>query len=254
MELASPTRPSNAAAKILLVDDDVQLVRGLKKALEHYGYIVRAVERGTQAPDMALQFRPDLILLDVMMPGVDGWEILSQIRGNPSTEDIPVIMLTGSSAESAKVKGFSLGADDYITKPFSLQELRCRVDAVLRRTKPRGSAEPEASIPVLVGTSGYQFVRIEDVYFAEGIRNYTYVHTYDARQLSRLSLGGLSDRHLADFMRVHRSFIVNMAHVRSCGWANSSSYRLHLNDLARTEIPVSRAMVSEVQNRLGLRQ
>ena len=252
--MASAVVPRLAAAKILLVDDDVQLVRGLKTALEHYGYLVRAVERGAQAPDMALQFRPDLILLDVMMPGVDGWEILGQIRGNPPTEDIPVIMLTGSSADSAKVKGFSLGADDYVTKPFSLQELRCRVDAVLRRTRPRESAEPEGSIPVLAGTSGYQFLRSEDVYFAEGIRNYTYVHTYDSRQLSRLSLGALDDRHISDFMRVHRSFIVNMTHVRSCGWASGSSYRLRLSDLARTAIPVSRALVSEVQNRLGLRE
>ena len=152
------------------------------------------------------------------------------------------------------MKGFSLGADDYVTKPFSLQELRCRVEAVLRRTKPHEDAEPECSIPVLAGTSGYEFLNNADVYFADGIRNYTYVHDYDSRYLSRLSLGALNERRIDGFMRVHRSFIVNMAHVRGCGWVNKSSFRLRLGDLARTEIPVSRALIPEVQRRLGLRE
>ena len=189
-----------------------------------------------------------------MMPGVDGWNVLSRLRGNPVTKTVPVIMLTASSAESAKVKGFSLGADDYVTKPFSLQELRLRVDAVLRRTRPHEAVEPDCSIPVLEGASGYRLLRAGDVYFAEGIRNYAYVHTYDSRYLSRLSLGALNDRGLWDFMRVHRSFIVNMAHVRGCGWTSHSSYKLRLGDLARTEIPVSRSLVTEVQRRLGVKE
>ena len=253
--MSDPSALESKADRILLVDDDLQLVRGLKKALEHYGYRVRVVERGAQAPEAAAQFRPDLILLDVMMPGVDGWDVLGRLRGNPETESVPVIMLTGSSTDSAKVRGFSLGADDYVTKPFNLQELRCRVEAVLRRTKPREGLEPEGSIPVLsADTTGYRFLKIEDVYFAEGVRNYTYVHAYDSRYLSRLSLGALDERHVGGLMRVHRSFIVNMAHVRGCGWVNKSSFRLRLSDLARTEIPVSRARIPEVQKHLGLRE
>ena len=245
--------PQSAPARILLIDDDVQLVRGLKTALEHYGYLVRAVERAGQAPEIATQFGPHLIVLDVMMPGVDGWEVLAQLRGNPSTQSIPVIMLTGSSTDEAKLKGFSLGADDYVTKPFNLQELHCRVEAVLRRVKPREQADTEWSIPVLAGTSGFDFLKSSDIYFAEGIRNYTYAHTYDSRHLCRLSLGALDDQQVEGFMRVHRSFVVNMAHVRGCGWASGSSYRLRLGDLARTEIPVSRTLFSEVQKRLGLK-
>lgn len=245
--------PQSAQTRILLVDDDVQLVRGLKTALEHHGYVVRAVERGAHAAEIATQFGPQLILLDVMMPGVDGWQVLGQLRASPHTESIPVIMLTASGADAAKLKGFSLGADDYVTKPFSLQELQCRVEAVLRRSRPRDAAEAEWSIPVLAGTSGFEFLKSTDIYFAEGIRNYTYVHTYDSRYLCRLSLGALDDQHVADFMRVHRSYVVNMAQVRGCGWVSGSSYRLRLGDLARTEIPVSRALLSEVQTRLGLK-
>ena len=252
--MSDPVVPRLSAAKILLVDDDLQLARGLKTALELHGCLVRVVERGSQALETATQFRPDLVLLDVMMPGVDGWDVLSQLRGNPNTETVPVIMLTASSADSAKLKGFSLGADDFVTKPFSLQELQYRVDAVLRRTRARANAEPECLIPVLVGTSGHELLQSADVYFAEGIRNYTYVHTYDSRHLSRLSLGALDDRHIENFMRVHRSFIVNLTHVSGCGWVNRSAYRLRLGDLARTPIPVSRPLVSEVQRRLGVRE
>jgi len=251
--MSDPVVPHTAAARILLVDDDLQLVRGMKKALEHCGYSVRTVERGAQTQETMAQFMPDLVLLDVMMPGIDGWEVLSRLRGNPATQGVPVMMLTASSTESAKVKGFSLGADDYVTKPFSFQELRGRIEAVLRRTKLPEKVHPDCSVPVLVGASNHQLLQSPEVYFAEGIRNFTYVHTYDARYLSRLSLGALDDRNVEDLMRVHRSFIVNMAHVEGCRRSNNSSFMLRIRDLARTEIPVSRTLISEVQKRLGVR-
>ena len=162
-------------------------------------------------------------------------------------------MLTGVDSDASKVKGFSLGTDDYMTKPFSLQELSCRVAAVLRRAAPTQGDDTHASIPVVVGESGFQLIRSADVYYAEGIRNYTYIHTFDSRFLCRLTLGDLDDKGLAGFMRVHRSFVVNLTHVHGCGWATSSSYRLRLSDLEGTEIPVSRNLVLETQRHLGLR-
>jgi CheY-like chemotaxis protein len=246
-------RAHHKLARILVVDDDLPLVRALKVALESQGYVISAVNRGTQALEAIERFRPDLVLLDVMMPGIDGWEVLTRLRANPLTESTPVIMLTGADSDASKVKGFSLGTDDYMTKPFSLQELRCRVAAVLRRSSPKPNDVVAPSIPVVVGESGFQLIRSGDVYFAEGIRNYTYIHTFDARFLCRLTLGALDDKGLDDFMRVHRSFVVNLRHVGGCGWATSSSYRLRLSDLAGTEIPVSRGLVLETQRRLGLK-
>lgn len=242
----------SVGARILIVEDDLVLVRGLKPALERQGYVVRAAERSADAVDTAVHFHPDLVLLDVMMPEVDGWSVLARLRANPVTAQAPVIMVTAKDAESEKVRGFSLGADDYVTKPFSLQELRCRIAAVLRRSAPKAE-EPDTTIPVVEGDSGVRLLRSRDVYYVEGIRNYTYVHTFDARYLSRLTLGALEDRGIDTFMRIHRSYIVNMEHVNHCGWANKSSYRIRMGDLQSSDIPVSRTLVTDVQRRLGLK-
>jgi CheY-like chemotaxis protein len=240
--------------RILLVDDDLALNAGLKDALERQGYLVLVVDRGSKALDAAVRFNPDLVLLDVMMPGMDGWETLGRLRAEAETRSVPVIMLTGADTEDAKVRGFKLGADDYVTKPFSLQELRCRIDAVIRRAAPArdGEEEPE-TIPVVSSGTGIDLVRASDVYYVEGVRNYTNLHTFDSHSLCRLTLGELDERGLRGFMRVHRSFIVNLHHVRGGGWISKSSYQIRLADMQGTSITVSRALIPEVQRRLGLR-
>jgi DNA-binding LytR/AlgR family response regulator len=240
-------------SRVLVVDDDVALATGLRHALENQGYVVRVLDRGTQVLETVATFKPDLLVLDVMMPIVDGWEVLARLRASEGAHHVPVIMLTAADTDAAKVKGFALGADDYLTKPFSVQELRCRIAAVLRRSRPRLDGEERCLVPVVVGGSRVEFVECRDVYYVEGVRNYTYVHTADARFLSRLTLGAFDEKDIPGFRRVHRSFIVNLEHVKGCGWTNKSSYRLTLNDLDRTHIPVSRAQVAEVQRLLGLR-
>lgn len=254
------TEPDTHAARkglkrILIVDDDAALLAGLKRALESQGYHVRTVDNGARAFEVGAVFQPDLVVLDVMMPHVDGWEVLQRIRARDTSEHVPVIMLTATDSDAAKVRGFELGADDYLTKPFSVQELRCRIAAVLRRTGGLNFAEKEnpCSIPVVVGRSDCEFIRCRDVYYIEGVRNYTYVHTSIARFLSRLTLGVLEQKKIDGFKRVHRSFIVNMTHVKGCGWAGKSAYRLRLADADETEIPVSRTLVPEVQRQLGVR-
>ncbi|MBF4508913.1 MAG: response regulator [Aeromicrobium sp.] len=239
--------------RILLVDDDLSLAAGLKNALERGGYTVLVVAQGARALEAAERFRPDVVLLDVMMPGMDGWTVLQRFRANPPTENLPVIMLTSADTEAAKVKGFSLGADDYVTKPFGLQELRCRIGAILRRTAAAPGDEEAVTIPVVTGTSGVDLIRASDVYYIEGVRNYTYVHTFDGRSLCRLTLRELEERHIKGFMRVQRSFIVNLEHIKGCGWVTRSSYQLRLADLAGTTISVSRALIPEVQRVLGLK-
>jgi DNA-binding LytR/AlgR family response regulator len=138
-------------------------------------------------------------------------------------------------------------------QPFSLQELRCRIEAVLRRTLRTADEAETETIPVVSGRPGFELLRSMDVYYVEGIRNYTYVHTFDSRSLCRMSLGEVDGRQLPGFMRVQRSFIVNLDHVRGCGWVTKSSYQIRLADLAGTEITVSRALIPEVQRRIGLK-
>ncbi len=117
--------------RILVVDDEERMVRFIRMNLEHDGFLVTEALNGKQAIDKQRE-TPDLILLDVMMPDIDGFEVLKTIR---EVSSVPVIMLTAKGEEDDRVHGLELGADDYITKPFSPRELVSRVKAVLRRTE-----------------------------------------------------------------------------------------------------------------------
>lgn len=244
---------SQRAPRVMFVDDDAALAQGLARAISSQGYEVRVVNDSTKALDAAKEFEPDLIVLDVMMPVHDGWQVLAGLRSEPRTAGVFVIMLTAADSDASKGRGFSLGADDYLTKPFSVSELRWRIAAVLRRVRAGAVEETQPSIPVVGSGLKLELVRTSDVCYVEGIRNYTYVHTADNRYLSRLTLGALEERSIEGFRRVHRSFIVNLDHVKACGWVSKSAYRLRLDDTAESEVPVSRSLVAEVQRDLGLR-
>lgn len=120
---------------ILVAEDDDNIRELLTYALENSGFQVVAFPDGAQVLDAALKTVPNLIILDIMMPVVDGMTLLSQLKANGKTADIPVIMLTAKTTELDKIKGLDTGADDYITKPFSVMELISRVKVVLRRVK-----------------------------------------------------------------------------------------------------------------------
>lgn len=117
---------------ILVVDDEERMVRFIRLNLEQDGFQVVEAFTGQQAMDKLRQSLPDLVLLDVMLPDFDGFEVLRLIREN---NEVPVIMLTAKGEEDDRVRGLELGADDYVTKPFSPRELTSRVRAVLRRTE-----------------------------------------------------------------------------------------------------------------------
>lgn len=117
---------------ILVVDDEERMSRFIRLNLEHDGFQVLEANRGMQAINIIRERMPDLVLLDVMMPDLDGFEVLQLIR---ESYQLPVIMLTAKGEEDDKVKGLELGADDYVTKPFSPRELVSRVRAVLRRNE-----------------------------------------------------------------------------------------------------------------------
>jgi two-component system KDP operon response regulator KdpE len=116
---------------ILIVDDEPAIARLVRAKLQADGYATLTASRGEEAIDLLDDERPDLIILDLMMPGMDGYETLRRIR---STTQVPVIMLTARAGDADRLKGFQVGADDYITKPFNPDELAARVAAVLRRT------------------------------------------------------------------------------------------------------------------------
>lgn len=119
--------------KILVVDDESHIVELVRFNLESNGYSVVEASDGKQALAKAKEESPDLILLDLMLPIIDGTEVCKKLKNDVSTESIPIIMLTAKSDEMDKIIGLEIGADDYITKPFSLRELLARIKAVLRR-------------------------------------------------------------------------------------------------------------------------
>ena len=125
--------------RILIVDDEPEMLRGLEDNLRFEGYQTVAAGDGKRGLALALSEAPDLILLDVMMPGMSGWDLCRELRRRGL--DTPVIMLTARGAEVDRVLGLELGADDYVTKPFSLRELMARIRAVLRRPGPRQKFE-----------------------------------------------------------------------------------------------------------------
>lgn len=116
---------------VLIVDDDVKLVTLLQTYFEKDGFITYCVMNGLDALATVREKKPDIIVLDVMLPGLDGWEVCKKIRRD---SDVPIIMLTARDEESDRLVGLEIGADDYVTKPFSPKEVVARVKAILRRT------------------------------------------------------------------------------------------------------------------------
>lgn len=121
--------------KVLIVDDEQNILELLEFNLKKEGYDVLRADTGEMAVAILEKIRPDIVLLDQMLPGIDGLNVLKKIRSNESLARMPVIMVTARSEEIDKIIGLELGADDYITKPFSVRELSARVKALLRRTK-----------------------------------------------------------------------------------------------------------------------
>ena len=117
--------------KILIIDDEERIVNGVKKYFEQAGYQVSKAYDGPGGLDKARREKPDLVVLDLMLPGMDGWDVCRAIRKD---SNVPIIMLTARVEETDKLIGLELGADDYVTKPFSPRELVARARAVLRRT------------------------------------------------------------------------------------------------------------------------
>ncbi len=128
-------------ARVLVVEDNHDLAYGLRNNLEIEGYEVRVAEKGEAGLEQVGEWDPDLIILDLMLPDLDGYRVLQHLRRSGVTT--PVLILTARGEESDKVLGFRLGADDYVTKPFGVLELLARVEAILRRSHPRGSGPGE---------------------------------------------------------------------------------------------------------------
>lgn len=142
------------AETILLVDDETDVLNLVRYNLSKAGYTVALASNGMDAIRFVLANRPDLVLLDIMMPGLDGWEVCRRLRGEKETRSIPILFLTAKGGQGDRIRGLETGADDYIAKPFSVKELILRVQAILRRVRE--------------GKSGSSIVEFEDLRIDRG--------------------------------------------------------------------------------------
>ena len=139
-----PSEAQQDGPSILIVEDEQDLLELLRYNLSREGYAVRAATTGEDALKMARSQPPELILLDLMLPAMDGLEVCRTLRGRDATRDVPIIMVTAKGEESDIVRGLEMGADDYITKPFSPRVLLARIKAVLRRAEDEQEAPDPA--------------------------------------------------------------------------------------------------------------
>lgn len=126
--------------RLLLIDDNQHLLEAIATALESSGYAIDTAENGEAGLARFAERAPDLVVLDVMMPGLDGWEVCRRLR---ESSRVPIIMLTARDSETDRIMGLRLGADDYVGKPFSLKELEARIEAVLRRARMAPPSDEE---------------------------------------------------------------------------------------------------------------
>jgi DNA-binding response OmpR family regulator len=130
---------------VLIIDDDSRLTEPMQYQLEALGYLVAVAPDGNSGLRMTLSHKPDVIVLDIMLPGIDGWQVCQEIR---KFSQVPIIMLTALGAEVDRVRGLELGADDYLTKPFAFQELVAHIKAILRRVEWDQRKLPDSQLSI----------------------------------------------------------------------------------------------------------
>ena len=151
---------------ILVIEDDLAIRRGLKDNLEHEGYQVIEAGDGEEGYDLIKEKKPDLIVLDLMLPKVNGYEVCRRVRKEGNT--VPILMLTARGEEVDRVLGLDMGADDYVTKPFSLPELLARIRALFRR--PQQAEAGEFSERITLGNAVIDFKRFETLKDGESLK------------------------------------------------------------------------------------
>jgi two-component system OmpR family response regulator len=191
--MAVPAETEQRAARVLVVDDEESITQLVSTVLRYEGFEVQCAADGRSAVTQAQQFRPDLVVLDVMLPDWDGFEVYRRLAAESA--QLPVLFLTARDAPADRVHGLTLGADDYVGKPFSLEELVARVRAVLRRTR---------------GESGAQQLRYADLTIDED--------AHEVRRGDRLIELTPTEYHLLRYLLINAGRVVSKAQILDHVW------------------------------------
>lgn len=242
---------------VLVIDDDTATVDMIRMGLEADGMRVFGAADGGEGIEVLGRERVDVVVLDIMMPRVDGWMALMDIRNHPATADVPVIMLSAKTQDLAKILAFKQGVQQYVTKPFNILELSARVES-LAKGRRRVSAETaqlgESEFRKIAVRKGGRTVllTIDDIVYLSARNKSTYAHTYENQYLVDLTLGDLEGRLSREsFARVHRSFLVNLNKVKEILRVDGG-YVVVASDRDETHIPVARRQVRLFRDAVGI--
>ena len=230
----------------------------LNRILTLDGFDVSLAAGGEEGLRAAGDLNPDIVVLDVMMPGKNGLEVMREMRENKRTRDIPILFLSAVSDESVVVQGLK-GADDYVLKPFKTLELERRIKNILERSGRAGARPvgggPAAGerLPVQISSETH-LIPMDDILYLEAKGKYCYVYTRDRRYLTGNSVGELEQRFSGktSFLRVHRSFIVNIKHVNKITRDKRGNTVLAVGGEGGAAVKVSSSYYAAVKERLGV--
>jgi len=247
-----------AGPQVLVVDDDPEIVELIRLNLEDQGMQVLTALGGAECLQLLETMRPDVIILDIMMPHIDGWMVLMNIRDNPNTAHIPVVVLTAKTQDLAKVLAFRQGAQQYVTKPFNPVELAARIRSLAGTRVAIGEAaaakaKASALKKIAVGKGGKtMLVPLDDIVYISARNKSTYVHTSSDQFLADSSLTELADR-LVDsgFHRTHRSFLINLNKIKEI-IHDGGEHFVVLHDSDETRIKIARRQVRRFREAVGL--
>lgn len=245
----------DSSPTVLVVDDDPSIVEMIRFGLESDGMHVLSAGDGAEAIDVLAHNAIDVILLDIMMPRVDGWMALMDIRNNTATADIPVIMLTAKTQDLAKILAFKQGVQQYVTKPFNILELSARVRSlVTTRVHPSDIGGGEGEFRKIAVRKGGRTVllSIDDIIFISSKNKSTYIHTFENQYLVDQTLGEIEKRLLREnFHRIHRSYIVNLNCIKEI-LRVEGGYVVVATDRDATHIPVARREIHSFREIVGI--
>ena len=240
---------------VLVVDDNASIVEMIRMGLEAEGMHVLSAGDGAEALEVLRKDHVDVVLLDIMMPRVDGWMALMEIRNDPATADIPVIMLTAKTQDLARILAFKQGVQQYVTKPFNLTELVVRIQSLMRGRPRAGVAgAAEGDLRKLAVRKGGRTVllSIDDIVFLSARNKSTYAHTFENQYLVDMTLGELESKLAKEsFVRIHRSYMVNLNRIKEILRVDGS-FVVVAADRDETHLSVARRQSKQFREAVGI--
>jgi DNA-binding LytR/AlgR family response regulator len=241
---------------VLVVDDDPAIVEMIRVGFEADGMRVLSAGDGAEALEVLQRDRADVIVLDIMMPRVDGWMALMEIRNNPAMADLPIIMLTAKTQDLAKILAFKQGVQQYVTKPFNILELAARVRSLAQRrlviSAPHSGGDGEFRKLAVRKGGRTILLDLDEICYLSAKNKSTYVHTFENQYLADMTLKELEEKLLKDsFVRIHRSYMVNLNRIKEIV-RQDGDYVVVAADRDETHLPVARRQVKQFREAVGI--